>query len=138
VGPQGPAGSSAIIGFGVGGVGASDVVGPAQKFLDPWFSAPTSVAGVDEMRMIAPRAGTVRNLFIRHNTPGGNGGVITYTVRKNAVDQLLTAALASTGLVASDLINSFVVAAGDEISVKFTKPVTGASVLNVVATMELA
>jgi hypothetical protein len=136
-GDQGPAGSSAVIGFGVGGVGASAVVAPAKKFLDPWFSAPTSVAGVDEMRMIAPRAGTLRNLFVRHNTPGGNGGVIVYTVRVNGVDTLMTASLPSTGLVASDA-NTAAVAQGDEISMKFTKPVTAGSVFNVVATMELA
>jgi hypothetical protein len=93
--------------------------------------------------MIAPRAGTLRNLFVRHNTPGGNGGVIVYTVRTGPsggplVDTLITASLASTGLVASDLVNTVAVVQGDEISVKFTKPVTAGSVFNVVATMELA
>jgi hypothetical protein len=88
--------------------------------------------------MIAPRAGTLRNLFVRHNTPGGNGGVIVYTVRVNGVDTPITVSLASTGLVASDLVNVAAVAQGDEISIKFTKPVTAGSVFNVVATMELA
>jgi hypothetical protein len=69
----------------------------------------------------APRAGTIRNLYVRHNVTAGNGNAIVYTVRVNGVATAITASLASTGTSASDTTNAVVVAAGDRIDIEVTK-----------------
>jgi hypothetical protein len=77
------------------------------------------VAGIVQFRL--PRAGTVRNLRIRHNITAGNGNLIVYTVRINGVATALTVSLASTVSDGSDLVNSVVVASGDLIDIEVTK-----------------
>lgn len=82
----------------------------------------------------APRAGTFRNLFVRHNLTNGNGNSITYTLRVNGVLTALTATLA-TGAVgqASDLANSVAVVQGDLIEmVRIIPALVGSAVQNAI------
>lgn len=84
------------------------------------------------------RGAEVRNLFVQHNIPAGNGGVVTYTVRVNGVATGIAVALPSTSTFGSDLSNSVNVAAGDVIDIQITKAANiGASPRNVVATIEV-
>jgi hypothetical protein len=109
------------------------------RFLDPGFgdngTAPT-VAN----ELVAPRSGTLRNFFIRHNTGAGNGNNVVYTVQINGVDTTITATLA-TGAVgqASDLVHSAAVVQGQRITVKAVKAASiGGGGVNAIASMELA
>jgi hypothetical protein len=126
---------SAILGFGAGNINAA----ANTRFLDPWYGGNTSVALLTITDHPCPRAGTLKNLFVRHNAADGNGNTVVYTVMLNGVATLLTVTLA-TGAIgqASDLVNSVVVAQGDRIGLRAVKALAigGASVL-VQADMEL-
>lgn len=128
--------TSAVIGFGANSVTNSTTT----RYLCPWFEdAIAETAGATNARITVPRAGTLRNMYIRHGNPLGNGNDIVYTLRVNAVASLLTATLASTGGTVSDLVNTVAVVAGDTIDVEVTKALgIGSSPTNITATMELA
>jgi len=71
-------------------------------------------------RMRMPRAGTLRNLFVRHNSAaGGVAGPITYVVLVN------------------NIVNSVVVAQGDDVAIRASNPGSTAGVDSMV-TLELA
>jgi hypothetical protein len=136
-GPIGPAGTSAILGFGDNSISA----GADTRFLDQWNGGNAAVAPTTESTpIVAPRAGTLRNLFVRHAAAAGNGNSVVYTVRINGVDTLLTCTLA-TGAVgqAFDTLHTPVVAVGDRITLKAVKAISpGGGSIMVSATMELA
>jgi hypothetical protein len=88
----------------------------------------------------APRAGTLRNLFVRHNSAGGGvGNTITYTVLVNGVATAIVVVLA-TGAIgqASNLVSTVAVAQGDRISLSATHGVIAGSSIDLQATLELA
>lgn len=68
-----------------------------------------------------PRDGTIRNMYVRHGNPDGNGNDITYTMRLNGVATSLTVTIASTGSQASDVSNTVSVTAGDNVDLEITK-----------------
>jgi hypothetical protein len=108
-----PAGSSPAVLF----AGAQSV-GLATDTRDvPWGYDDTVNANAKEMH--APRAGTIRNLYVRHNLANGNGNTVVYTLFVNGVATALSATLA-TGAVgfATDLVDSVAVAAGDRLVVR--------------------
>lgn len=74
-----------------------------------------------EIGFRAPRDGTISNLYVRHGTPSGNGGIITYTLRVAGVNTGVAVALASTGSLGQDTVNSASVNAGDLVSIRVTK-----------------
>jgi hypothetical protein len=76
----------------------------------------------DVCQIPAPRAGTLRRLYVRHNTAGGNGNPVVYTVMKNGVATGITVSLV-TGAVGqiADLVNTVAVVAGDLISIQLSK-----------------
>jgi hypothetical protein len=91
--------------------------------------------------MPMPRAGTLRNLFVRHNSGGGGGaGSITYTVFKNGAATALTvtllATIPGTGSDTNPLDNIAVVA-GDLISIVANNSGSGVTI-NAMVTLELA
>lgn len=109
---------------GVGGwpvvFGAGDLTTVATAvFLGPGWIA---TANATEMQIPISRPGTIRNLRARVNGAGTDSQTVTFTVRKNGVDQALVATIdnAATGN-ATDLTHSFTVAAGDLLSIKVTK-----------------
>jgi len=118
--------------------GALDVAATTTtRFLWPGFvnaQAPTTT-----IQWRAPRAGTIRNLFLRHGTPAGNGNAIVYTLRVNGVASALTVSLASTSANGSDTVNAVAVAAGDLLDLQVTKAAdVVTSPTNIMASLEYA
>lgn len=118
--------------------GASDVASAADtRYLWPGFA--DSQAPASAVQCLITRPGTLRNLYVLHNGPAGNGNDIVYTVRKNGVATALTVTLASTGSIGQDTAHSVSVAAGDRLDLEADKALDiGTSPTNVIAAMELA
>lgn len=80
----------------------------------------------------SPRAGTLRNFRVRHNSAVGNGNSVVYDVRINGVAAGLALALA-TGAIgdASNLVATIAVASGDLVQVTASKALSiGAGGIN--------
>jgi len=127
----------AIIGFGNDNLGAA----ADTRFLSQWYGGSASVAGTTNVQpIVAPRSGTLKNMFVRHQAAAGNGNTIVYTVLVNGVATAITATLA-TGAIGqtSDLVNTAAVAQGDLIQLRAVKAlaVGGGSILSEV-TLEFA
>lgn len=73
--------------------------------------------------IVAPRAGTLRNLFGRISAALGAGVTVRCTVRVNQANQALTFDYVGGGgqVTGSDLVNSVAVAAGDMIAIGLTR-----------------
>jgi hypothetical protein len=119
--------------FGAGDVGVS----ATTRYLFPSYE--DDLAQTIAIQIEVERAGTLRNLRVRHNVVGGTAVVITYTVRKNGVATALAMALAANASAGSDLVNSVAVVAGDRLDIEVTKAVLGgASPNDITASLELA
>jgi hypothetical protein len=133
--PGGGATLGAILFWGVDTIGAA----ADSRFLPPGHDNGLAVT-TNIYRMVMPRAAVLRNLFVRHNSAGGNGNGVTYTVLVNGVATALTVTLA-TGAVgqAGDTTHSVAVVQGDTISLRATKAlVIAAGNLDLMATLEAA
>lgn len=131
--PPGMTVSSAILSWGNDAIGTTTTT----RFLTPWYS--DTLAQTTAIRWRAPRAGTAKNLRVRHNTTAGNGNSIVYTLRVNGVASALTVSLASTGSDASDLVNTVAIAAGDLLDLIVTKALSIAgSPSDITAVMEFS
>lgn len=125
--------ASCLLIFGASALSATTTT----RFLFPTYEDALAPTAAIQYRV--SRAGTLRNLRVRHNTTAGNGNAIIYTLRVNGVASLLTVSLASTAADASDLVNTVVVAAGDLVDVRATKALNiASSPTGVVAEMEMA
>jgi hypothetical protein len=133
--------AAAVLGFGAGAIDFSAAV---TETLFPWFDedpASNTGEGAIVADMPLPRAGTVRNLFVRHNDSSGNGQPVVYTLWKNGVATALAVSLA-TGAIGqnSNLVNSVVCAQGDRLRVVASKAAniaaSGDVDLQVVATVQ--
>ncbi len=113
------AGNSAILAWGNRTVSGT----ATTRYLDPWgdFGDVATTNGTTNARIVATRNGTLRNLYVRHGNPDGNGNDIAYTVRVNGVPTSLTVTMASTDSQASDITNSVAVSEGDNIDIEVTK-----------------
>jgi hypothetical protein len=119
--------------FGAGNLSSTTV----SRYLFPGYS--DSMAQVTAVQFRVARPGTLRNLRVRHNIPGGNGNNIVYTVRKNGAPSAITTTLASTANDGSDLVNTVGVAAGDLIDIIVTKAAgIAGSPRDVTASLEFA
>ena len=100
----------------VSGIGGSTNYGPASgSFV---MAAADVSAGT---RSLVPRAGTVRNLYVRVSVDPGNTKTCVYTVMLNGVATALTCTITGNGttsLTASDTTHSFAVVAWDEIGLR--------------------
>jgi hypothetical protein len=92
------------------------------RFMTPGFDSASALT-TETRRLRVPRAGTIQNLHVLHNTPTGNGGLIVYTLMVNGVATALTVSLASTGATAANTVSTVVVAKGDRMSIRVTKAV---------------
>ena len=107
-----------------------------SNFFYPFFHDSTS--GGPEYVIIAPYAGKLKNLFVHHLTPGGNGNSISYTIRKNSVDTTLVTTMASTASIGSNTSDIINVAQGDRLSFRANAPVSiGASPSGITANFEI-
>lgn len=130
--------------FGAGGGGSTDTLifgansvlaTTVSRFLYPGYS--DDQAQTTTIQIVAPRAGILRNLRVRHNDPAGNGNAIVYTVRVNGTPTSLSASLASTSANGSDTSNTASVVAGDLIDLIVTKAAgVGTSPTDVTAMLE--
>ena len=85
----------------------------------------------DDFALPMPFAGTLRNLYGRHNAPNGSlGDHATYTINLNGAPTALTVDV-PTGVTgqASNLVNTVAVAAGDRISLTVTSISLGPNVV---------
>jgi hypothetical protein len=118
--------------FGAGQVGSSTT----SRYLFPCYS--DSLAQTTVIQVRVPRAGTLKNFYVRHNITAGNGNPIVYTIRINGVGSALTVSLNSTTADGNDLANTVGVAKGDLIDVIITKAAAvGASPRDVTVSVEL-
>jgi hypothetical protein len=109
-----------------------------NRWLFPGY-AQANPRNSDTIRMIAPRPGTLRNMYVKHNVVGADGTNLNYRVQINGVNAALQVDILDTAASGSDLVNTVAVAAGDEIGVRLAK----AAALSVeadrpVVTMEFA
>ena len=126
-------GATAIVEFGADSVGSS----PTDRYLYAGYAE--RLAEVVPHFWTAPRAGTLRNMYVRHNKLGGNANIITYRVRVNTVATVLIVTLAANATVAFNTTDTVAVAAGDRIDLQVVKTINvGSSPRNVIATMEVA
>ncbi|NJO18686.1 MAG: hypothetical protein HC877_24060 [Thioploca sp.] len=116
--------------------GASSVAATTTtRYLIPGVAS--TLAPTVAVSMAAPRDGTLKNLFIRHNISAGNGNNIVYTVRINSVASSLSVTLASTGNQSSDIVNQINVNQGDLIDIEVTKALAiGATPNGIIASLE--
>ena len=117
----------------------NDTIGTSAttRFLVPGYSETAAPTTSPAFRV--PTAGTIQRLRVHHNNPGTGGATITYTLRKNGATQVLTCAMLPTAADASDLANSFTVAAGDLIDLQVTKSgAIATSPVDVLASVEFA
>lgn len=97
--------------------GAAGALGAATGYANApgaaWSTATETVL------LVAPRAGTARNLRCYLGTAPGGADTLVVTARKNAADQAttLTYTGAESGLK-SDTSNTFAIAAGDRVAIK--------------------
>lgn len=87
---------------------------------------------------VMPRAGTIRNLFVQHNTGNGNGNPVDYTVVLNGGLTALTVSKASGAIgSASNTTDTVAVVQGDLIALVATKAAgTGNGNFDVIVTAE--
>lgn len=126
------------------GIGGSELVfGTADAgtvatalFFAPGYELTSSAV---ELQIPVSRSGTIRNLYVNVKGAGTDAATVTFTVRKNGADQTLLATISNTATGAtSDLVNSFTVVAGDQISIQITKSgAVTAGQTNVIAVVEL-
>lgn len=91
------------------------------RYLSPGADTTTGTSRTNFVGVRMPRAGTLQNLYVEHNDPGGNGNAVVYTVEVNATPSTLSVSLPGTSPTGSDLVNSVVVAQGDVVSIEVTK-----------------
>jgi hypothetical protein len=109
------------------------------RYLHP-LGVDNGLAHTIELQQIAPRAGTLRNLYVLAQALGTGVANIIYTVSVNGTPSSLTVSIANASVLeASDLVNTVAVSAGDKVSIEVTKSgsVT-ASHTHITASMELA
>lgn len=107
-------------------VGGAAIAGNATNYLAPYQ---TSNGTESTRQILIPAAGTLKNLFIKTTTAQDAGGALTFTLRKNGVDTVVTLAIAAGAAAGtySDTTNTAAVAAGDLISIKAVNGGSGAS-----------
>lgn len=96
---------------------------------------PAGAAGTSIMRIVAPFAGTARNLYIgMGSAPGAD---LTVTAVKTGVDSALTCTVASGQFSASDTTHSFTFVAGDTLAIKIQLASAGGDPADLFASIQL-
>lgn len=125
--------TSALLHFGNSSVSSTTT----SRYMTPGYE--DGLAGTAVVQYYAPFAGNLKNLWVRHNTPAGNGNPIVYTIRINGAASALTCSVFSTASNGSDTTHTVAVAAGDRIDLQATKAAgIGSSPNEVLASVELS
>lgn len=69
-------------------------------------------------RSVVPAAGTLKSLYIAHNTAPTAGRSFAYTIQKNGADTSLNCTISDTATTCNDTIDTVSFAAGDTLSIK--------------------
>ena len=73
-----------------------------------------SLAAENDVRMVCPAAGTIKNLYVRLSAdPGTAPDAYRFTLRKGGASQTLTVTITADNTTGNDTGNSFAVVAGD-------------------------
>lgn len=128
-------GAASLLFYGTNDIGSS----AGTRFLTPGF-ANSGIAPVSAVDLVAPRAGTLKNLFARSSSVSGNGNPVVYAVMVNGVVTAMTVSLPTGAMgTASDLLNTVAVAQGDRVSIRAVKALNIAlGIIDVTITLELA
>lgn len=70
-------------------------------------------------KVLAPFAGTLKNMYVRLQTAPGAGEDQVVTLRKNAAGSALTTTIANAAKTGNDTAHTVAVAAGDELAIEF-------------------
>ncbi len=95
--------------------GNGSVNNAGTSFLAPGYMP--AVAPANPMSFYAPRAGTLRKMYLRLRSPGTGVGDLKFTLVINGFDTALVVQMAATGQLGSDLVHSVAVTAGQTIGV---------------------
>jgi len=80
-------------------------------------------AGISDVyRITVGRSGVLSQLRIRQNIPSSSSNTVTYTVLVNGVVTALSATVAGNATAGANVVNTASVVAGDELSVRVTRP----------------
>jgi len=90
------------------------------NFLLPGAQDIPATTALNDVKLTIPRGGILKNFFVRHNLPAGNGNDIIYTVMVNAVATSISSTIPSNlnGFGEQDIINTVSVGQGDEIAIR--------------------
>ena len=136
--PGGGGGGDNTLMWGSESVGTSTTT----RYLDPGYSDHLARVDIDAgPRWQAPRAGTLKNMYVNIGGVSSDADPIVYTVLVNgvAVGGTLTVSIPGTSGGDSDLVNTVAVAAGDFVDVRATKASSvSPDIDEVVVTMEFA
>ena len=100
--------------------GAATVATTAvTRFLPPGYIA--AVAPTTTVILSCPRAGVLRNLFVRYRVASVGATPVVYTVLLNGVATALLVSMPAATLSGSDLVNTVTVAQGDTLEIRVTK-----------------
>lgn len=120
------------LGWGAGLLGATTTT----RYLYPWYS--DQIAEVNEVGLVAPSCGVLRNFSVLQNIPEGNGNLIVYTVKVSGVATPLVVSLSSTANYGVNTSVAIPVNAGDYISIMVEKALAiGKSPRNVATVVDL-
>ncbi len=135
-GPTGPAGVNigGVLFFGADSAGTTTTT----RYLYPGYAL--SLASTNDIyRINAPKAGTLKNLSIRSNTPSTSPLTITYTVMVNGVASSLSVSMAANVNSGSNNVNTVAINSGDNITIRITKALSiSPAVSQIVASVELS
>lgn len=93
----------------------------------------------DVMGIPVTKAGTLRNLIVRHNTAAGNGNNVVYTVYVNGVATAITVTLATAAVgQATDVTHTVAVVVGDRVSLaRANASAIGSGAVDMQASLEI-
>ena len=107
---------AAILHFGASNSGVTTT----KRYLFPGGADAVALTS-NVLRIRAPRTGTLRRMYVRHNVPAAAAVNITYTLELDGVATALAVTLAANVASGSDTVNSVAVAADQDIAIAFTK-----------------
>lgn len=113
------AASASAVGYVIsGGAGSPTTAGSTYHSTLTGASLTGQVVSSTSTRSVCPVSGTVRDFYVKAGANSLNGSTV-FTVRKNGSDQALTVTVtAGSVAVFSDTVNTFAVAAGDQLEIK--------------------